>query len=184
MWRIPLLVTSAASTVLLGLFLYSPYGDEFYIFVVAPAICLVLLSVLLAAAISREVRPVFTILLTLAGVVVVSWLLLKNEVLLRSELRWLFRSGHYKSEVLAIPRTSNGLRHLEWDSWGFVPVGNNFVYLVYDPSDRLAAAVGTNEPSSVSGIPCEVLAIHRLERQWYFVRFYTDQQWEDCGSAR
>lgn len=183
-WRIPLIVTSAVGTLLLGLFLYSPYGDDFYVFIVAPILCVILFVFLFAAAISREVRALFTVLLTLAGVLAASLVLLKNEEVVRSELRWLFRSQHYKAELLAQPNNGAEFKHLEWDSWGFVPVGNETVYLVYDPSDSLRSSAGRNEPPRVHGIPCNVVLIHRLERQWYSVRFYTDEEWGDCPSAR
>jgi hypothetical protein len=183
-WRIPLLVTLSVSAILVALFLYSPNGSLFYFFILAPILCATLLSLLLAAAVSREVHRAFTVLLTLAGFLAASWLLLKNERVLRPELRWLFRSQHYKAELLAQPNMATGLKHLEWDSWGFVPSGNNTVYLVYDPSDSLRSPhPGTSGPT-VSGIPCEMAAIHRLERQWYWVLFYTDEDWGHCSSAK
>ena len=181
--RIPLLVTFSTILMLLGLFAYSPYGVVFYVLIIAPIVGLTLLWLLVTAAEARKMRKLLKVLLTAAGLTVVSWLLVRNESVLRPELRWLLWSRHYKEELLAQRDTGSGFRHLEWDSWGFVPSGNNTVYLVYDPSDSLAAVTGAREPLKVSGIPCAVPSIHRLEKQWYSVLFYTDEQWENCQSA-
>lgn len=179
-WQIPLLATLVASAVLVGLFLYSPNGSLFYIFILAPILCVTLFSLLLVAAISRQLRSVLIVLFTSAGLFAASWLLLRNEGILRRELRWLFRSRLYKAELLAHPSVGSELRHLEWDTWGIVPSGFDTVYLVYDPTDSLRSSAGSNKPVRVNGIPCEVPAIRRLERQWYWVLFYTDEDWGHC----
>jgi hypothetical protein len=66
------------------------------------------------------------------------------------------------------------LRHIEWESTGFAGVANSTLYLVFDPTDSLGAA---RSPGKFEGIPCEVLRVHRLERHWYAVLFYTDESW-------
>jgi hypothetical protein len=72
------------------------------------------------------------------------------------------------------------LKHVEWDGGGFVPRGNKLVYLVFDPADSLAYAAKTHAPGRFNGIPCEVPLVVRLERQWYSVRFYTEEEWGQC----
>src|SRR3954469_10115958 len=106
-WRIPLLVVFLTSTVLLGLLLFSPYGDDFYIFIVAPILFTLLFTFLITAASSREARLVFAGLLTFAGVLAASWILLINQNVLRPELRWFFRSRHYKAALLSQPNKAN-----------------------------------------------------------------------------
>ena len=154
-WRTPVIATLSAAVVLLGSFLYSPYGGMFYLFFIAP----------------------------FAGLVGISWSLIAHEPVLRARLRWAVFSGHYKSKLLAQPNTGSTFRHLQWDEWGFVP-GDNFVYLVYDPHDSLAATSSQSRALRIAGIPCEVPMIRRLETRWYFVQFYTDQQWENCRQAK
>ena len=53
-WRTPLIATLSTGLILLGLFLYSPYGGTFYLFIIAPLTCLILFSLLLGAAISKK----------------------------------------------------------------------------------------------------------------------------------
>jgi len=82
------------------------------------------------------------------------------------------------------PAPANGeFKHLEWDSWGIVPSGFTLTYLVFDPSDSLASAAKTKLAGKFNGIPCEVPGVLRLEKQWYSVKFYTDEGWRDCASS-
>jgi cell division protein FtsW (lipid II flippase) len=104
--------------------------------------------------------------------------------IIRTTARWFAHSTDYKRQVAAQPVPSDGsLRHVEWDGWGFVGAGDTTVYLVEDPSDRLAAAAGSHSPGKLSGVPCKVANVHRLERHWYTVLFYTDTAWDYCGDA-
>jgi hypothetical protein len=64
-----------------------------------------------------------------------------------------------------------------WEATGFAGVANNTLYLVFDPTDALASAARTGSPGKFTGLPCEVLKVRRLERQWYSVMFYTDEAW-------
>ena len=108
-----------------------------------------------------------------------SWALLRNELGIRSEVRWLWRSKAYKAQVLAQPVPANGdLRHIEWDGWGFAGADTT-VYLVFDPNDSFTA--GSRTSGKFNGIPCEVPEIHRLERDWYTVLFFTNAGWGYCG---
>jgi hypothetical protein len=87
-------------------------------------------------------------------------------------------SRQFKAEVLALPAPVNGeLRHVEWEATGFAGVANVTVYLVFDPTDSLAAAAKRHSPGKFAGIPCEVFRVLRLESHWYSVLFYTDEAW-------
>lgn len=66
---------------------------------------------------------------------------------------------------------------MEWEATGFAGVANVTIYLVFDPTDSLAVAAKSHSPGKYSGIPCEVLAVLRLESHWYSVKFYTDEAW-------
>jgi hypothetical protein len=90
--------------------------------------------------------------------------------------RWLARSRNYKSEVLAQPTAVGELKHIEWDGWGWAGQDTT-VYLVYDPTDSLAAAAKGQKPGKFSGIPCEVFRVRRLESYWYTAQFYTNEFW-------
>ncbi len=90
----------------------------------------------------------------------------------------------YKTQLFAQPDSASGeLKHTVWDTWGFVPSGFNVVYLVFDPADSLAKAAKASSPVKPVGIPCEVLRVNRLEKQWYGVEFYTDEDWHHCPST-
>jgi hypothetical protein len=71
------------------------------------------------------------------------------------------------------------LRHIVWEATGFAGVDYDTVYLVFDPSDSLSK---TRMPGKPMGIPCLVRRVTRLERGWYTVRFYTDEEWGYCPS--
>jgi len=96
----------------------------------------------------------------------------------RETVRWMVHSGKYKREVLAQP-TSNKteLRHIEWDASGFAGIGNDTVFLVFDPRDTLSMAAQSHPPSKIVGVACEVRSVQRLELHWYAVLFYTDEYW-------
>lgn len=101
--------------------------------------------------------------------------------------RWRLKSDSYKREVLAQPTAEvlgrpeldKGLRHIEWDGWGW---GGNYtvVYLVFDPDNGLANAASSGSKGKYPGIPCEVYRVRRLESHWYTVHFYTDSDWNHC----
>jgi len=177
-WRLPSSVAAGAGIVLVSLIVYSPYGAELYILLIAPIISLSCLVLLLRAAIRKRPRQCLSMLLTLVAFLAVSGALLKNKNALRSSLRWLLWSQRFKAAVLAQPAPINGeLRHMEWEATGFAGVANETVYLVFDPSDSLSAAAKSHSPGKFSGIPCEVPVVRRLESHWYSVWFYTDEVW-------
>jgi hypothetical protein len=91
-------------------------------------------------------------------------------------VRWLFLSRGYKARVLAqVPNEQ--LKHVEWDGWGFAGAGDTTEFLVFDPADSLAGAAEALPPVKAPGLPCEVVRVRRLGRQWYAVLFYTDTYW-------
>jgi len=111
----------------------------------------------------------------------VSWALIKNYAEVRSDARWFLWSKRYKAELLKQQNSTNGeLRHVEWDGWGWAGMDTT-VYLVFDPNNSLADAAKSHSPGKFNGIPCEVPLVHRLESNWYSVRFYTSSGWDQCS---
>jgi hypothetical protein len=125
---------------------------------------------------TRKGRPRVIALLVATVYLLVPILLLSNYSLVRDHVRWLFLSAGYKGRVLAQPANEQ-LRHAEWDSWGFAGVGDTTEFLVFDPADSLAGASEALPPVKARGLPCEVVRVRRLDRQWYAVLFYTDTYW-------
>ena len=108
---------------------------------------------------------------------VFSFVFIKNHSAIRNAARWSVRSHRYKAEVLAQPNPpSEELKHVDWDGWGFPGAGDTSVYLVFDPTNSLAAAARSHQPGKFPGIPCTVPAVNRLENQWYAVLFYTHER--------
>ncbi len=107
-------------------------------------------------------------------------LLIKSHAL-STAIRWTFLSVTYKNEVLTQAKPSPGkLQHIDWDSWGFVPAGSTYTYLVHDPNDRLRAAMHTRYGLRAEHLSCEVADIHRLEKAWYVVTLPTDTGSDSC----
>lgn len=179
-WRLPLYAAVGALTIFLPISLYSSeWGTFFYLLGAVPIISLVLVIIGIVSAVRRAPQRALAIVAALFVFWGVSWALLRNELPIRSEVRWLWRSKAYKAQVLAQPVPANGdLRHIEWDGWGFAGADTT-VYLVFDPNDSLTA--GSRTSGKFNGIPCEVPEIHRLERDWYTVLFFTNAGWGYCG---
>jgi hypothetical protein len=180
-WRLPLYAAAGALIIFLPISLYSSqWGSFLYLIVAVPIISLVLLVIAIAFAIRRKARRALAIVAAMFVLWGMSWALWRIELPMRSEVRWLFQSKAYKAQVLAQPVPANGdLKHIEWDGWGFPGAGDTTVYLVYDPNDSLA--IGSHVSVKFNGIPCEVPEIHRLEKDWYTVLFFTDTGWDYCG---
>jgi hypothetical protein len=131
---------------------------------------------LLVFGVTKKGRQRVIALLVLIVYLWVPVLLLSNYSLVRDHVRWFFLSRGYKSRVLAqVPNEQ--LKHVEWDGWGFAGVGDTTAFLVFDPIDSLAGASEALPPVRARGLPCEVVRVRRLDRQWYAVLFYTDTYW-------
>lgn len=98
----------------------------------------------------------------------------------RPHVYWLLGSKGYKKAVLASPSTKSQLLHTDWDGdgWGGMGVGDWMGYVVYDPSDSLPRAGADHLPRKINGVPCEVVAVRRLERRWYSVVTNMNQFWD------
>jgi len=123
---------------------------------------------------------VFVAFLAVTAVVVL------NQSHFRPQLFWLAWSHRYKSEVLATSARSNGeFKHIEWDGdgWGSGATGDWMSYVVFDPSDSLSAATKSDVPEKYSGIPCTVIRVRRLEKQWYSVVLDMNQFWDKMHPA-
>ena len=180
-WKLPLCVIAGASILLLSLIVLSADAPLFYLFVIAPILCLVFLVLLVAAVIRRKPRQSLSMLLALVAFLAASGMLTKNHGRLRPSLRWLLWSRHYKAQVLQQPATANGeLKHIEWDGWGGAPVGDWTEYLVFDPADSLSAAASNRSSGKFGGIPCNVALVRRLESHWYSVQLEVNEWWDRC----
>jgi hypothetical protein len=182
-WQLP--VYTALATIAFGLL--DTFGESDAALYLLPVVLvsLFLLLFLLFAAIGRKPNFCLAILSMLAVFWIFSFALFINHYTIRNNMRWLLGSRRYKTEVLTQSAPPNGeLKHVEWDGWGFPGAGNTYVYLVFDPSDSLAAAAKKHEPGKFDGIPCKVLRVSRLEDRWYAVLFYTGQAWDTPSQPR
>lgn len=168
-WRTVAHPLLTAFIVFLPLIIKQSGFDILYVFLVLPALLVMGICVLIYAAVRRNLRLAFMLLIFWAG----SASFLLNATRIRTASRWLVLSRHYKSEVLAQSvRTNGDLKHIDWDGWGFAGMGAS-VYLAFDPNDSLPAA--ENRPPGKFGISeCEGIVpdVHRLERHWYIVDCY------------
>jgi hypothetical protein len=99
---------------------------------------------------------------------------------LRPHVYWLISSHRYKRDVMSSPRTPNQLAHVEWDGdgWGGTPGGDWMGYVAFDPSDSLPRIGTEQRPRRLADIPCDVVAVRRLERGWYSVVTDMNQFWD------
>ena len=178
-WQLPLYAAAGTLLVFLPFVLSSAdLGEFFYVFLAVPIVSLVFIVL----AILKKGRHRLAALSMLVVCWIVSAALVGNYSAVRDAARWFLWSNGYKARVLAQPISeSGGLKHTEWDGWGFVGE-DTVVYLVFDPDNSLAAAPKDHPPGKFSGIPCKVPRIRRLESHWYAVMFYTDTSWEHCTS--
>jgi len=176
-WWLPLYVAAGACVVFSLLVIWSlEIGTILY--------CIGALLVgwlMFALATDRKGHQRLSVLLAAVVYLAVSWALVKHAFEVRDEGRWMLWSGEYKFQILAQPASTDGeLKHVEWDGWGFA--GNETeAYLVFDPNDSLAPEVKAHSSGKFSGIPCEVWNVHRFQKHWYSVTFYTETAWDDCN---
>ena len=164
-WWMLLYVALAAVLVFLPL-LISQSTDVLYFFLIVPILALISICMLISAALGRNLRLAL-IVATFCGI---SALAFVYSFQIRSFTRWLLWSGHYKKEVLAEPIPVNGgLKSIEWDGWGFAGIDST-VLLVFDPTNSLATAARNGQPAKLTGMPCEVYNVRRMESHWYLVQ--------------
>jgi hypothetical protein len=138
-------------------------------------IALVSALVLFAFCFVRRGRQRLAALLVVMTYVAALILLMSNYSLVRDHVRWALESRKYKVKVLA-QNPGEGLKHAEWDGWGFAGADTT-EFLVFDPNNSLAAATESRAPVKMRSLPCDVVRVRRLENQWYAVLFYTDTYW-------
>ena len=169
-----------ASLLLTALSLAFAEFDSGAVLCVGIALVSALSLVVLAVVKKKGKQRTFT-LTALAVYLFASLLLLTHYSLVRDHVRWLFLSGGYKAKVLVQPAPANEeFRHAEWDGWGFLD--ETTAFLVFDPTNSLAGALGAKPPVKARGLPCDVFRVRRLDSHWYAVLFYTDTYWGqgDC----
>ena len=66
----------------------------------------------------------------------------------------------------------------EWDGWGGTPVGDWTAYVVYDPTNSLSAANNGDTSAKYREIPCNVVSVRRLEKDWYSVVLDMNEFWD------
>jgi hypothetical protein len=188
-WKLPLYSVVGATSVMLWLLVYADDPALTYLFLIIPIgclFCLFCLILFVVGALRNKPSRSLSMLLAAVAFLVVSGALLSTQGVLRPSLRWLLWSHRYKSELLAQQAPANGhLKHIEWESSGWGPVGPTIVYLVFDPADSLSAAAKSHRPGKFSGLPCEVPRVQRLESGWYAVTFYTEESWgqRNCSGS-
>jgi hypothetical protein len=177
-WQFPFYAAVGTLLIFLPFALWSAdLGELLYAFVAVPIVSFVLIVL----AIVKKGRPRLSALSMLVVCWLVSAPLVINYSAIRDTARWFLWSKGYKAQVLGQPASeSRGLKHTEWDGWGFAGE-DTVVYVVFDPNDSLAAVPEDHPPGKFGGIPCKVPRIRRLERHWYAVMFYTDTSWGHCS---
>jgi hypothetical protein len=179
-WRLPLAALLGTPVIFLILAVFQR-ESLVYLFFVVPIVSLILIVFAVYSAIAGKKGRVLSILSMLAIFLVLSVPLFKNYLAIRSAARWLIWSNDYKTKVTAQPIPANGnVKHLDWDGWGWGGE-NTEVYLVFDPSDSLSAAAEGHQPGKFDGLPCKVVRVFRLERNWYAAQFYTGTVWDHCN---
>ena len=183
-WRLSMYAAAGGSVLLLLLFVWGADASLLYVLIVAPIACLVWIGLLIASAVQRKFLRSLSMLLTLTLFLLVSGTLLMNEAALRPRLRWLLFARNYKAQVIAQQVPANGeLKHVEWDGWGGMAVGDWTAYVVFDPTDSLSVAAKSNSLGEFKGIPCSVDDVRRLESHWYSVTLSMNEFWgNNCGT--
>jgi hypothetical protein len=177
---VPVVISAAVALIasLAALVFTSDIGTLMYLIGVA---IVGTLALLLAIALrrGREQRIVSVAVFGAFLIVTVGVVISQQQI--RPHLLWLVWSNRYKSEVLANAAVANGeLKHTEWDGdgWGSGATGDWMGYVVFDPSDSLSAATRNNVPTEYKGIPCKVILVRRLEKQWYSVVLDMNEFWD------
>jgi hypothetical protein len=179
-WQMSLYAVVVAVLVMLLSFVYASDPVLDYLFFLVPTVSFAIFALLLVLVFSKRTWRTLSMLLAAVTFLFVAGAMLKTQEVVRPILRWTLWSHRYKSDLLAQPAPAIGqLKHLEWESSGWGPIGPTIVYLVLDPDDSLSAAAKSHRPGRFSGIPCEVPRVQRLESHWYAVTFYTEESWSE-----
>jgi hypothetical protein len=183
-WRVLLITAAVACVAVLYVIVYG--GDFGILMYVVGVAGIGTFALLVALAVLKSGKQRVTAIAVFLCFVVVTAVLLFNEARIRTPLCWMLWSQRYKREVLALPDPKNGeFRHVEWDGdgWGGAPVGDWMGYLIFDPNDSLRPFNNAGVHQRADGIPCKVVAVRRLEKQWYSVVFDMNEFWGRCGST-
>ena len=180
--------TAALITSLLAVLFLGDIGVMLYLVAVA-LLTPLFMAVSLGIGIlrSRCMKVSALALLAVVSFVAVATIVTLNESRLRPPLYWLVFSQRYKREVLANSVPKGEFKHIEWrgDGWGSAMTGDWTGYVVFDPSDSLSDATVNDVPANYRGIPCTVVQVRRLEKQWYSVVTDMNQFWDNghpgCG---
>jgi|SRR5580698_487485 hypothetical protein len=179
-WLFTLCIAVCGALALVPLTFASLDGSAiFYVVVTVPVVSLILL--LLAFKRRRGQRRIA--LIAWALFVILTIVIFTHFLDTRDAVRWLAYGRSFKAKTLA--QTNPGpsdLKHTEWEGWGFPGAGDTVVYLVFDPTDSLAAAAKSGASGEFGDLPCAVVRVRRREKGWYTVLFYTDTDWDHCAS--
>lgn len=184
-WRPPLLAGFVACVIFVSIAVCQlDTALILYLFVLVPILIVVSIALLSYAIFVKVRRRRLTVLVTLGTLWAVSVFAFifhtYHPSAVRTTAKWLVWSRSYKEKVLAQHAPRNGeLKHVEWDGWGFAGQDTT-VYLVFDPADSLSASAPGRQSTKFDGIPCAVDEVSRLESHWYVVRFFTNEDWDDC----
>ena len=178
-WWFPVCVTGCVGAALFPLTVSSSdLAGLLYVFLTIPVVS----SVLLYLAKKHKRKQTYAAFSLFALFLIFTVVIFTHFLSTRDTVRWFLRRGESKHVVLSQSTPTNGqLQHMEWEGWGFPGAGNTVVYLVFDPADSLASAARTGSSGKFSGLPCEVVRVHRLEKSWYTTLFYTDTDWDHCS---
>jgi hypothetical protein len=173
-WWIPALWGALAAVLLFLPLLIVGDLAALYLFLIVPCLALSGVCALLYAAIRKELLTAVMVVAFCA----VSAVAFVYNVPIRTFTKWALLSGCYKHEVLASPTVNGDLKHIESDSAGFAGIDST-TFLVFDPTNSLAAAAQNGQSGKLKGIPCEVGYVRRMESHWYLV--FTDlYAWGRC----
>jgi hypothetical protein len=177
---VPVVISAAVALIasLAAIMFTSDIGTLLYLIGVATVGTLALL---LAIALRRGRQQRIVSVTVFGAFLIVAVGVVISQQQIRPHLLWLVWSNRYKSEVLANAAVANGeLKHAEWDGdgWGSGATGDWTGYVVFDPADSLSAATRNNVPTEYKGIPCKVILVRRLEKQWYSVVLDMNQFWD------
>ena len=183
-WRIPLVSAFVACP---AAFWVVVYGDRIGSLLYAVGVAFVgIFALLIALTLSRSGNHRIAAVTIFLSFAVVTAVVLYYGQRVRTPLCWMLWSKRYKNEVLAQTDAKNGeFKHVEWDGdgWGGAPVGDWMGYIVFDPNNSLRPFHDAAAHRRFAGIPCNVVAVRRLENRWYSVVLDMNEFWGRCGSA-